>query len=123
MKKAIILKTGEVISIYDRKFEVVDFGHIYIAIDAANNVFDAEELHIIEDKHTFIEEWLPDYNTNDKVKLIDDIQCCVDGESVPHKSDSVISNCGKHVEDWEAAQIRFERELLEEAAQNFIRQK
>lgn len=122
MKKAIILKTGEVISLYDRKFEVVDFGHIYVAIDAPNNVFDAEELHIIEDKQTFIEENLPDYNTNDKVTLIDDIQCCIDGEGVSHKYDNVISNCGKHVEDWEVAQIRIERELLEEAALNFIRQ-
>ena len=99
MKKAIILKTGEVISIYDRKFEVVDFGHIYVAIDATNNVFDAEELHIIEDTQAFIEENLPDYK-------------------IAH----VISQCGQHVEDWECAQIRIDRELLEEAARNFISQ-
>lgn len=122
MKKAIILKTGEVISIYDRKFEVVDFGHIYVAIDAANNVFDAEELHIIEDTLTFIEENLPDYNTNTKVTLSDDIQCCLDCEAPDYKIANVISQCGKHVEDWKYARIRIDRELLEEAARNFISQ-
>lgn len=122
MKKAIILKTGEVISIYDRKFEVVDFGHIYVAIDAANNVFDAEELHIIEDTLTFIEENLPDYNTNTKVTLSDDIQCCLDCEAPDYKIENVISQCGQHVEDWASAQIRIDRELLEEAARNFVSQ-
>lgn len=122
MKKAIILKTGEVISIYDRKFEVVDFGHIYVAIDAANNVFDAEELHIIEDTLTFIEENLPDYNTNTKVTLSDDIQCCLYCEAPDYKIANVISQCGKHVEDWKCARIRIDRELLEEAARNFISQ-
>ena len=122
MKKAIILKTGEVISIYDRKFEVVDFGHIYVAIDATNNVFDAEELHIIEDTQAFVEENLPDYNTNNKVTLSDDIQCCLDCEAPDYKIAHVISQCGQHVEDWECAQIRIDRELLEEAARNFISQ-
>ena len=122
MKKAIILKTGEVISIYDRKFEVVDFGHIYVAIDATNNVFDAEELHIIEDTQAFIKENLPDYNTNNKVTLSDDIQCCLDCEAPDYKIAHVISQCGQHVEDWECAQIRIDRELLEEAARNFISQ-
>ena len=122
MKKAIILKTGEVISIYDRKFEVVDFGHIYVAIDATNNVFDAEELHIIEDTQAFIEENLPDYNTNNKVTLSDDIQCCLDCEAPYYKIAHVISQYGQHVEDWECAQIRIDRELLEEAARNFISQ-
>lgn len=123
MKKAIILKTGEVITVYDRKFEVVDFGHIYVALDAVNNVFDAEELHIIEDTQAFIEENLPDYNTNEMVALSDDIQCCLDSEGTPHKFENVINNCGRHIEDWECAQIRIERELLEEAASNFIAQK
>ena len=122
MKKAIILKTGEVITVYDRKFEVVDFGHIYVAIDATNNVFDAEELHIIEDTQAFIEENLPDYNTNNKVTLSDDIQCCLDCEAPDYKIAHVISQCGQHVEDWECAQIRIDRELLEEAARNFISQ-
>lgn len=122
MKKAIILKTGEVISLYDRKFEVVDFGHIYVAIDAANNVFDEKELHIIEDTQAFIEENLPDYNTNTNVTLSDDIQCCLDCEAPDYKIENVISQCGQHVEDWESAQIRIDRELLEEAARNFISQ-
>ena len=122
MKKAIILKTGEVISIYDRKFEVVDFGHIYVAIDAANNVFDEKELHIIEDTQAFIEENLPDYNTNTNVTLSDDIQCCLDCEAPDYKIENVISQCGQHVEDWESAQIRIDRELLEEAARNFVSQ-
>jgi hypothetical protein len=122
MKKAIILKTGEVISLYDRKFEVVDFGHIYVAIDAANNVFDEKELHIIEDTQAFIEENLPDYNTNTNVTLSDDIQCCLDCEAPDYKIENVISQCGQHVEDWESAQIRIDRELLEEAARNFVSQ-
>lgn len=122
MKKAIILKTGEVISLYDRKFEVVDFGHIYVAIDAANNVFDEKELHIIEDTQAFIEENLPDYNTNTNVTLSDDIQCCLDCEAPDYKIENVISQCGHHVEDWESAQIRIDRELLEEAARNFVSQ-
>lgn len=123
MKKAIILNTGEVISIYDRKFEVVDYGHIYVAIDAINNVFDETELHVIDDTQAFIEENLPDYNTNTNVTLSDDIRCCLDGEGAPHKFENVINNCGRHIEDWECAQIRIERELLEEAASNFISQK
>lgn len=122
MKKAIILKTGEVISLYDRKFEVVDFGHIYVAIDAANNVFDEKELHIIEDTQAFIEENLPDYNTNTNVTLSDDIQCCLNCEAPDYKIENVISQCGQHVEYWESAQIRIDRELLEEAARNFISQ-
>lgn len=122
MKKAIILKTGEVISIYDRQF-VIDFGRIYVAIDAANKVFEAEELHIIDDTQTFIEKNLPDYSTNDNVALSDDIQCCIDGEANREKIANVISQCGKHVEDWECEQIRITRELLEEAARNFISQK
>ena len=122
MKKAIILKTGEVISLYDRKFEVVDFGHIYVAIDAANNVFDEKELHIIEDTQAFIEENLPDYNTNTNVTLSDDIQCCLDCEAPDYKIENVISQCGQHVEDWQSAQIRIDRELLEEAARNFVSQ-
>lgn len=123
MKKAIILKTGEVITVYDRKFEVVDFGHIYVALDAVNNVFDAEELHIIEDTQAFIKENLPDYNTNEMVALSDDIQCCLDSEATDNKIANVISQCGRHVEDWQCAQIRIDRELLEEATRNFISQK
>lgn len=123
MKKAIILKTGEVITVYDRKFEVVGFGHIYVALDAINNVFDETELHVIDDTQAFIEENLPDYNTNTNVTLSDDIQCCLDGEGAPHKFENVINNCGRHIEDWQCAQIRIDRELLEEATRNFISQK
>lgn len=123
MKKAIILKTGEVISIYDRTFEAKDFGRIFVAIDADNNIFAEEELHVIEDTQTFIEDYLPDYSQNEQVTLSDDIECCVSGEGTELKLRNVITNCGKHVEDWEAAQIRIDRELLEEAAKNFTSQK
>lgn len=121
--KAIVKKTGKIVTTYSTTALCdSDTQTEFRILEDANTKYRACELDFIEDLWVFIAEWLPDYTHNANVALSDDIQCCLEAEADADKLQDVINACGDTPEEWEREQLRIDRDLLEEACDNYFRQ-
>lgn len=116
MTKAIIIKTGEVVTL--RNFQP-DKTIFTFAILEDNRVLKVTDIYILRDKWEFLTTFMNDYYHDQRVADSDDIECCLKGEADAEKLQRVKDSFGNTPERWEVAQIEIERELLEEAAYNF----
>lgn len=120
--KAIIKKTGKIVTIVSNSADQSETNaQTFHILEDTEVKYRACELDFITDLWDFLSEWLPDYSYNEDVALSDDIQCCLDAEADADKLQRVINSCGPRPEDWEREQIRIDRELLEEACNNYYR--
>lgn len=121
IQKAIIKATGKIVSLVTPcdQLKSEQQGRLFdILEDRQRHVFESE-LHIIDDLWAFIEKYLPSYYHDARVAYSDDIQCCLDAEADDEKLTRVKRMFGNTPEEWECAQIRIDRELLEEAVEVF----
>lgn len=116
--KAIVLATGEIVTINSAKEN--DGDTVYTILEDVNRKFIADELRLIDDKWTFITKWHPDYNC-DEVAYSDDIDCCLAGEADEEKLERVKALFGETPERWQTAQIEIDAELLDESVDNYYK--
>lgn len=123
--KAIIKSTGEVVTLVER-FDApkcVTRGRLFDCLEDTHRHLWENELHIIDDEWEFIEANLPGYYQDERVAQSDDIQCCLDAEADDEKLKRVRHLFGNTPEEWERAQIKIDRELLDEAVEHFMSKK
>lgn len=122
MTKAIILQTGEVVTLRptvnkdsDRQFfEVIESNH---------RVVKKEDIYIVENFWEFLEQYMTDYYHDQRVADSDDIECCLASEASDEKLEYVLKNFGRTPEQWLIEQIKLDDDMFREAVHNFMSQK
>lgn len=121
-KRALVKATGEVVTIDTAlKVEASNRGYLYRTADMTASYWE-DELTMFDDCDywEFIERWHPDYYHSQEVADSDDLQCCLDAEADDEKLKRVRYLFGDTPEEWERAQLKIDRELLEEAVEHFM---
>ena len=120
--KAIILSTGEIVTPVKtcNTLKTEARGVLFDILEDRHRHFFEDELHVIEDLWGFIEKHLPGYYHDERVAQSDDLQCCLDAEADDEKLKRVCYLFGDTPEEWERAQLKIDRELLEEAVEHFM---
>lgn len=123
--KAIIIATGEIVTPVKRCEQQKSEAHglLLEILEDRSRYYLEDELHIIDDLWAFIEKYLPGYYQDDRVAYSDDLQCCLDAEADEDKLMRVRQLFGDTPEEWERAQLKIDRELLEEAVEHFVSKK
>lgn len=120
--KAIIIATGEIVTLVKpcEQLKSEARGLLFDILEDRHRHFFEDELHVIDDIWVFIERHLPGYYQDERVAQSDDIQCCLDAEADEDKLMRVRYLFGNMPEEWECAQIKIDRELLDEAVEHFM---
>lgn len=119
MTKAIILKTGEVVTLRPTVNKDEDKQY-YEILEDNHRVLMKQDIYIVEELWSFIEQYLPDYYHDERVADSDDIECCLASEANDEKLERVKRDFGVTPEQWIIEQTRIDDELFREAAANFI---
>ena len=119
MTKAIILKTGEVVTLRPTVNKDEDRQY-YEILEDNHRVLMKQDIYIVEELWSFIEQHLPDYYHDERVADSDDIECCLASEANDEKLERVKRDFGVTPEQWIIEQTRIDDELFREAAANFI---
>lgn len=120
--KAIIIATGEIVTPIKPCEPLISEtrGLLFDILEDVHRHFFEDELYIICDKWEFIEANLSGYYQDERVTQSDDIQCCLAAEADEDTLMRVRQLFGDTPEEWECAQLKIDRKLLEEAVEHFM---
>lgn len=122
--QAIVKATGELVTIDTGSRLSSSRGTLFRSADRTRTFFE-DEIDIFDDFDywEFIERWLPNYSSSQRVAESNDLQVCIDGEADDEKLANVKDWCGDTLEEWVEEQTRIDAALFAEALENFNRQK
>lgn len=118
MKKAQIIRTGEIVSI-DTSIESKNgtLWHVY----GTQNYILEDELRFLnlDSIWDFITVWHPDYDHSDEIAWIDDLDCALDNECDDEKLSRIVQWWGSTPEEWIQHKSELEKLVFGEALDNY----
>ena len=119
MKKALIINTGEVISIVE-VIKTTNDGTIFRDVATGKTYYD-REIQIFDDSGVtdFIEKWHPDYYHSDMIAWIDDLHCALANECDDEKLSRIKATWGSTPSSWLSELINLESAAYSRALARF----
>ncbi len=117
--KALIIETGEVISISHR-IESTRYGVRYVIEGTSKSVAESE-IKIFDDSGItdFIEKWHPDYYHSDLIAWIDDLHCALGNECDDEKLARIEESWGTDPKRWLKELITLETAAYRRALERY----
>ena len=117
--KALIIETGEVISVVD-VIKTIRNGTIYRDVASGKTYYD-REIQIFDDSGItdFIEKWHPDYYHSDLIAWIDDLHCALGNECDDEKLARIEESWGTDPKGWLKELITLETAAYRRALERY----